>query len=152
MNNRASTPITWVIIGLLAFITIISLAIFGMNDFYTSPGNSAIFVNDTYSSQYDAAYTNITTHSDTIENYGKPTNLFDIGLSSLSAVITTAIIGIQALGNMLGLIPVITDILNSLSVGPISFTLIIGFFIAAAGVFITMKILQAVRGTTGSEP
>ena len=70
------------------------------------------------------------------------------GLLSIGGIVTTAILGLQALGFIFTVLPTATKtIINMLQTGSYLSTFLISFLLSAAGIYITMKLLQAARGT-----
>lgn len=145
----ASTPLTWVLIALVAGIAVIGMAVTARTTFYSSPGNELIFVNTSYNSEYENAYANISSQSGDIESFGtqSETSLVQIGLLTVASIFTTAIIGLQALSSLFGIIPIINTIFQVISTGPFAFTLLITAITAMIAIYITMKIIQALRAT-----
>jgi len=149
MNKIGLASITVLMIGLLAFVAVVGMGVLMVDEFYSAPGNDPMFVNDTFGSQYNQAYSGINGTSNTISSLGQPSSqsAFSTGLQGLGAVITTAVIGLSAIGAMFGLITQVKVIIGFFATGPFPMQLLIGFLSAAAGIYITMKIIQAARGT-----
>lgn len=150
MNKKGASPqLTWFAISLLAFVAIIGMAVVGMNEFHSTPGNEIVYVNDTVG--YSSVYENITSKSGAIQTIGEPglSSITDIAFTGIGTILTTAVMGIQAIVGFIAIIPIAKDIINMLSLGPLSdgMTLLIGFLVAAVGIYLTAKIIQGVRGT-----
>ena len=149
MNNRAaSTPLTWFMIAMLAFITVISLILNMQNEFYNT--NTYIQTNDSYGPAYSAAYNNITANYNTLSNAGQPSSesITSAAFTGISNIFTTTVIGLSAISQLLVVLPGITkDIVQAMSTGPLALTLVAGFLMSAAGIYIAFKIIQALRGT-----
>jgi len=148
MNNRGLATTTVIMISALAFITTVTLASLMINQFYSTPGNTPVATNDTYSAMYNAVYANTTAQQSSIESIGKPANLFSAGFLAVGAVFTTAIIGIQAIATIATQLPVtIQTMISILSVNPYVSGIFFAFLGSAAVIYIGMKALQAARGT-----
>ena len=150
MNNHGLVSNTIIIISMLAFVATVSLASLLITQFYSY--NEITPTNDTYSQLYTAAYQNISSQSDTIENIGQPStaNLFNAAFLAIGALFTTAIIGISSIATIATSLPIVFQtILQSIQIGPpIISAIVFGFIGAAAVTYIIMRALGSARGQT----
>ena len=152
--NKKGYNLTMMVIAMLAGIAIITLAMFSMtsldDDIPASPQND--------SGVYAGSLGNISNLNNSMNSlileplsYKNPLGLLDIAYNAAVGVVTTAVIGVQAIGILLQIPNVLFAIFAQMQIafaglGP-SGTIVFTFAFAALAFYIVMKVIQAKRGT-----
>jgi len=144
MNNIGKGPtLTWIFIGLAVALTVITLAM-GSYDTFLSDNNATI------SSEYSSTYQNLSDSSsellgykEDLTNWDKITKIF-----SATALTTVFVTGLSAIGTFFQMITLTNGILETAKTVIPDLDALIGLLIVIISVFISMKLIQARRGTS----
>jgi len=150
MNKRGAN-LTMMIVGLLAFVAVIGLAIYANTEFI----ETTVILPQNDSGEYDASLANIS-NQDELDALMSPfdpadeSGLLKTAYNSAVAIGTTAVIGVGALFTLFALPAFLQTIFNqlatTLNMGQAG-VILLWFFTGAASIYIIMKVIQAVRGT-----
>lgn len=149
MNNNAKT-LTSMVIAILAFITVITLAFTANNDFSTTiisyPQNDT----SNYSSSLQQIVEMNETLNTQIVNPLKSSNFFVNVFKSVGAIFTTLVLGLETIKTLIVLPGILQTLFenvgSNLPLGSAAAPLL-WFFTSAAVIYVMMKALQAIRGT-----
>lgn len=145
MNNKgAGTNLTFLIIGIAAFVVVITILTSAYVEFKTTNGASV-------DSEYLATYNNISDKRSDLNELEEDVTSVNV-ITSLpviaSSFINSLAFGLTAITNMFSLLTIIPSLINTIS-ERVAFlpAELIWFAIFAITIFIAMKILKAIRGT-----
>lgn len=151
MNRIGAGPnMTFTIIGLFAFIAVISLGILATNQFIEA--NTP--VNQSDNSIQAQALSNLTAQQSNLEDAttqvtggGFIQGVFGLG----NVIFTTMLIGVQAILSLVSLPIVINNLINTVfegfGFGGPALLIVKTFLYSVIGIYVTMKVMQAIRGT-----
>lgn len=150
MNRIGGGPsITFLVIGLLAFVAIITLAVQANNQFITDN----TILNQSDSSIQDDALGNLSSQQTALQNQIGGVTGTALSLPQLtSAIFTTAVIGLQSIITLTTLPLIINSIFdtigNGLGMGGPAILILKTFLISVVAIYVINKIIQSVRGTS----
>jgi len=143
MNRIGKGPtLTWVFIGLAVALTVITISMSSYDTFLAEN-------NATVGSQYSSTYQNLSDdasellgYKEDLTNWDKITKIF-----SATALTTVFVTGLSAIGTFFSMITLTNGILETAKTVIPGLDALIGLLIVIISVFISMKLIQARRGT-----
>jgi hypothetical protein len=144
MNNKGVGPsLTVTIIAVFAFVIAISLIWTMTEDFNTDNGL-------TFDSQYSDIYDNISASTDDLQNIStglSNTNIITAAISGISSSLGAFAIGMGAITLLLQLPTIVMNIITPIMSAFPGLGLLFTFILFAVIVYLSMKGVQALRGT-----
>jgi len=136
--------LTWLLIGLLVGMTVIVLSITSYQGILENNGGS---IGDNYSvyySELEGYYDNSTQMAEDLNDQG----LLDKIFSGVGAALNTFVVGLSAIGQLFNMIPLIGGMIETLNNALPGFTVLFSLAFLVTIVYISMKYIQAKRGTS----
>jgi len=144
-NKKAVGPsLTWVLISLTVFITIIS---FSYNSYSTFVADNTLTIDTAYINYYENLSVTQNKEIYGLGNTFRDRGVLDVIYSFASTLVNTFVVGLSAIGSLFGMIPILGNIFEILNLALPGFSGLIGLASIIAIIYIAMKYLQARRGT-----
>lgn len=146
MNKSGKANLTWTLIGMAIFITVITISYSTYTQFLADNTGT---INELYTGYYENLSSTQGSINIVAGDVSDKSLIFKIWTAA-GALVTVFVRGLGAIDKFLDMIPIVNEIINVIELAIPGFGALLGLVILIATVWISVKLIQAARGT-GSE-